>query len=183
MELFYIVAVQLQFGDCTVLGIGEGKLEFTLNGSTFFPGQQITGHASLALNQPTIARELRAEFYGEIKKGKHYERIFEVRQQLAPGKTFQSGESFDFSLTIPSNALPPNIEGFFGSVASFLYSLSPPRWFVSASLDMPNKFDISKRIRVQLMRPPGTPSQTAEEYAKQQGIPGGGPQVRTWGMK
>jgi len=52
-----------------------------------------------------------------------------------------------------------------------MYNMSPMRFYVGASLDMPNKLDINKIVRVQVVRLPGTPSQTAQGYMQQAGIP------------
>lgn len=169
-----------------VLGIGEGSLSLFINGSQFHPGQSITGRVQLQLNEPKEARGLRIAFYGEVKRHRgrhtHIERVYEARQQLSGERSYRSGESFDFSLAIAPNALPPRIDGFFGGVAEFFYSLSPTRFFVDASLDMPNKFDINRKVQVQLVRAPGTPLQSAQGYMAQQEIPQGGTQVKSWGV-
>ena len=149
-----------------VFGIGEGKLELALNGTAFSPGQAITGRATLSLNQPEQARELRVEFYGEIQMNrsptsgfqhssrKYTKRIFEAKQQLSGERTYSSGESFDISLPIPSissnSPVPTEAPQF---VRSLFDMFAPkPRWFVEATLDMPNKFDISKKIQIQLTK-------------------------------
>ena len=164
-----------------VLGIGEGKINLTLNGTTFSPGQTITGHLQLSMNEPHQARGLRVAFYGLQKQGKHTARVFETVQQLGPERAYQSGEQFDFSLTIPENALPPKIDGFFGFLTELFYA--QPRWFVEASLDLPNKFDISGKQQIQLVRAVGTPSQKAEDYAKSMGInTGARVQIKRWGI-
>lgn len=136
-----------------VLGIGEGKLELFLNGNTFSPGQAIIGRAKLTLNEPLLARGLRAEFYGLVKRGKHFDRIHEVRQQLSQERTFRSGESFEFLLAIPPNALPAShATGILGSLSQ---AFAPrPTWYVEASLDMPNKFDISSKTQIILISRP-----------------------------
>ena len=136
-----------------VLGIGEGKLELALNGNTFSPGQAITGRAKLTLNEPLLARELRVEFYGLVKRGKHADRIHEVRQQLSHERTFRSGESFEFSLAIPADAISAgHATGILGSLSQ---AFAPrPDWFVEASLDMPNKFDINAKTQVILISRP-----------------------------
>jgi len=148
-----------------VFGIGEGKLELISNGNAFSPGQAITGQVKLILNQPTQARELRVLFYGEIKMNRssssfrrssqtHIKRIFEVKQQLSGERIYNNGETFDFSLVIsqissnspvPEDA-PQLVKGLFDMFAP------KPRWFVEATLDMPNKFDISKKIQIQVTK-------------------------------
>ena len=136
-----------------VLGIGEGKLELFLNGNTFSPGQAINGRVKLTLNEPTLARELRVEFYGLVKRGNHFDRIHEVKQLLSQERTYRSGENFEFSLAIPSDAISSTpFQGIFGN----LYQAFAPRpsWFVEASLDMPNKLDINSKVQVILISRP-----------------------------
>ncbi len=142
-----------------VFGIGEGKLDLTLDKISYCPGQTIKGRLILMLKEPEQARELRVRFYGLVRRRKHYAKVFLVEQKLGPERTYHSGEGFDFSLAIDPEALPPKVEGIFGSAAEFIYSINPTRFFVEATLDMPMKFDINNKKQVQITRMPGTPTQ------------------------
>ena len=148
-----------------VFGIGEGKLELALNGSAFSPGQAIAGKITLSLNQPQQARELRVTFYGEIRMNRsptgfsqssqsRIKRIFEVKQQLSGERAYNAGETFDFSLAIPQiSSNSPVPEGAPQIVNRLFDMFAPkPNWFVEATLDMPNKFDIGKKIQIQLTK-------------------------------
>ncbi|VVC01033.1 Uncharacterised protein [uncultured archaeon] len=136
-----------------VLGIGEGKVELILDKGAYVAGDPVKGKVTITLNQPLAARELRAEFFGEIErhsgKHRHIDRIFEVHKVLGGEKTYSSGEAFDFELVTPVNAVAPKPQGVVMGVLSMF--TPTPRWYVKVSLDMPMKFDINKRIQVQLM--------------------------------
>ena len=165
-----------------VLGIGEGKLELSVNGTTFSPGQQIAGAIRLTMDESRQARGLRVEFYGLQKQGKHTVRICEVRQDLGGEREYRMGEQFNFSLTVPADTIPPKIDGFVGSIVAFLYNLSPPRWFIDASLDIPMKFDMNAKQRVQIIPAVGQPSVSAEQYAKDHGFDKPKTQTKTWSV-
>ena len=142
-----------------VLGIGEGKVELELSKTSFVPGESITGKVKLFLNEPEKAHEVRIEFYGEIVKrrtamsgGHHHssstvEKVFLVQKQLDGERAYKDGETFDFSLTIPENALPPKPNGIVMSFMSF-FTAAPRAWYVHATLDMPMKFDMNKKIQI-----------------------------------
>jgi hypothetical protein len=132
-----------------VLGLFEGNVEIFLNGTTFQAGKAITGRCRLTLKEPMEARELRAEFYGE--QGKHHTRVFEVRRPLSGSRTYRSGEEFEFSLLVPAQAFPKNTyTGLIGGLVDFASKYLHPIWYVSVSLDMPNKVDIYKIVPVNL---------------------------------
>lgn len=134
-----------------VLGLFEGDLDLVLNGSSFSPGQKITGTIRLKLNQPKKARELRVEFYGEIRRRtgrhSHIERVFEVRQQLSGERAYNNGEAFTFEITVP-NCVSIQTPGILGALASIF--TQHPTFYVHASLDAPNEFDINKRVMVNI---------------------------------
>jgi len=136
-----------------VLGLFEGELELLVGSTNFSAGQKITGSVRLKLPQPIQARALRIAFYGEIVKrhGKnsHVERIFETTIPIAGEKLYQGGESFPFELQLPQSLARPKIEGMF-SVLNFL-APTPRGWFLHATLDLPNKLDINKRVKLNIL--------------------------------
>ena len=134
-----------------VLGLFEGSMELQVNGGTFVPGQKITGTVSLKLNQPKKARELRLEFYGEVKRYRRgvnrIERVYEVRQQLGGEREYSNGEMFNFEIEVPAGiSIPtPNF------LSKLLVMVVPrPTFYVHASLDVSNELDINRRVRVEI---------------------------------
>jgi len=130
-----------------VLGISEGDIEIDLGPSTFTPRETINGKLKLKLSAPVQARSLTVEFYGEVERGNHYERVFRVEQKLSGERNYKNGETFDFSLTLPEQAKPPEAQGTFGSIQD-LFVPKPKNWYVHAQLDIPMAADINARISV-----------------------------------
>jgi hypothetical protein len=134
-----------------VLGLFEGSMELRLSGNTFASGQKIPGTVSLKLNQPKKARELRLEFYGEIRhhSGKHtrIERVFQVRQQLSGERTYNTSENFSFEIQVP-NVATVQAPGILGTLMGMF--TPRPTFYVHASLDAPNELDINKRVMVNI---------------------------------
>ncbi|MFA6328472.1 MAG: hypothetical protein WCY41_03430 [Candidatus Micrarchaeia archaeon] len=146
-----------------VFGIAEGSLELHLAGNTFASGQKITGTIFLQPNQPKKARELRVEFYGEVRRrsGKHsyIERVFQVRQRLSGEKTYNRGETFPFELTVPDGIAYREPKGIIDSIMSF--AVSRPTFYVHATLDVPNEFDMNTRAMVSIIGSAMNAQQTA----------------------
>jgi hypothetical protein len=92
------------------------------------------------------------EFYGEIRRrsGKHthIDRIFPVRLALSGERIYNPGETIPFELTIPSIDLRAQ-EGIIGTLMGFL--APRPIFYVHATLDVPNEFDMNKRVVVNIM--------------------------------
>ena len=130
-----------------VFGLSEGNIELVLGPTTFTPRETINGVAKLKLARPTNARSLTVEFYGEIERGDKYERVFRIEQNLGGERTYKNGETFDFSLTIPEQAKPPEAQGTFGSIRD-LFVPKPKNWYVHAQLDITIATDINARISV-----------------------------------
>jgi len=132
-------------------GMSEGDIDITLGPSTFTPRETINGKVKLRLSGPTPARNLVVEFYGEIERGNHYERVFRVEQKLGGEKTYKNGETFDFSLEIPEKAKPNEAQGTFGSIQD-MFVPKPKNWYVHAQLDIPMATDVNARISVYMRR-------------------------------
>ena len=115
----------------------------------------------LKLNAPKQARALRIEFYGEIRqrsgKSTSTRRINQFTTQASGERTYNNGESIPFTLTVPSvqqSRLPAMPE----LLAGIISALKPkPSWFIHASLDAPNEFDINKRVQIVLIDAQGKP--------------------------
>jgi hypothetical protein len=137
-----------------VLGIGEGSIEILIGSNTFHEGGEIKGSVRLTLSQPTPANALGVRFYGIIKRSKNRtETISLVTQYLGQKRTYNTGEQFEFSLQIPPNAIPKN--PFTGIVGTLYGAFSPhPKWYLDAGLDMPMKFDIRRKISINLLPNP-----------------------------
>jgi hypothetical protein len=147
-----------------VLGIGEGSIELVLEKTEYRPGEAIKGKAKLHLNAPKQARGLRAEFFGEKEEshvhhtsgrhgGTHRDtrvvRIYEQRLDLGQQRTYSDAEEFQFEFKVPADAQAQ--EG--GIVGAFSAALSrPAEWFVSVSLDLPMSLDISKKLRIRIVK-------------------------------
>ena len=144
------------------LGFFEGELELLIGSTNFSAGQKITGSVRLKLPKPIQARALRVAFYGEIIKnhGKNssVDRIFETTVPISGEKTYQGGESITFELQLSQSLALPRIEGMF-SVLNFL-APKPRGWFLHATLDLPNKLDINKRVPLNILSfgPPASPT-------------------------
>lgn len=136
-----------------VLGLFEGELELQLGTLSFSAGQKISGSVRLKLPQPLQARGLRVSFYGEIVKhsgrSSHIEKIFETAATLAGEKTYGNGENYNFELQLPASLATPTFEGPLAGILNF-FTPKPRGWFVHATLDLPNKLDLNKRLAVNI---------------------------------
>lgn len=132
-------------------GMGEGEISITLGPTTYDPHETINGKVKLKLPGKVHARSLEIEFYGEVVRGNHYERVFRARQELGGEQEYRNGDEFPFSLTIPSQALPPAPQGTFGAIHD-MFVPKPHSWFIEAKLDLPMAPDIHERISVYMRR-------------------------------
>ena len=136
-----------------VLGIGEGKIELTLDKTAYSPEETIKGKLNISLNQPTSARQLVVEFFGEVRvrsgKNSHIERVNETKKTISGDKNYANGETYDFELVVPSDVLPKKQGGVIVSLMNFFNPI--PTFYVNAYLDMPMKFDMSKKVAIQIV--------------------------------
>jgi len=137
-----------------VLGLFEGELELQMGSLNVSAGQKISGTVRLRLPQPIQARGLRVSFYGEIMKGsgKHrrIEKIFETAANLSGERVYNSSEGASFELQLPSSLQLPKYEGPLAGLVNFV-TPKPRGWDVHATLDLPNKLDINKRVAVNVL--------------------------------
>ena len=130
---------------------GMGEVEITLGPTTYTPKETINGKLKLHLPKDTNARELRVEFYGEVERGAKVERVYRAVQKLGGERVYKDGEVFNFSLTIPEQATPPEAQGTFGSIRD-MFVAKPRNWYVHASIDIPMAPDVNSRISVYMRR-------------------------------
>ncbi len=134
------------------LGIKQGSINIILPKTDFSPGQKINGKIQLHLPNPTPARNLRIEFYGELKAGNELTRGFFVSDIVSEKESYTDQEEFDFALQIPPDLFTKptfSITGKFLDLSNIkLYD-----WFISATLDIPKKLDITNRLRINLELP------------------------------
>ena len=140
-----------------MFGIGDGSLKVELVSIEFRPGQSITGKIHLDLPKSLKGRGLQISFYGELvaqtdRHSKTIKRIHEVVQNLAGEKTYNNGEEYQFSLSVPSSLslAPDNMPD--NPLANFLKSQirSPTTipWVVHAQLDIPLGLPISAKVQL-----------------------------------
>ena len=148
-----------------VLGIGEGKIEILLDKTTFKPGETVKGKVKLSLNQEKQAKELRILFYGEKSvrsrtdpKRRTTQRFFEQKIALDNEKTYAAGEQeYEFEIVLPdiprvksdSDSIIGKMTNMFGQIFDPIRSY---KWYLDASLDISMAFDISKKMRIDLVR-------------------------------
>ena len=141
-----------------VLGIGEGSIEIFLDRNVLRPGEKVTGHVKLSLAQEKEAKGLRILFYGERKRRKRIERYHEQQISLDGAKTYPAGDhSYPFELVLPDIQRMHDDSGtFVAGLVNFFGNLFDPinsyKWYFDASLDISMSFDISKKLRVKLVR-------------------------------
>jgi len=70
-----------------------------------------------------------------------------VRQQLSGERAYNNGEAFTFEITVP-NCITVQAPGILGALAGMF--TPRPTFYVHASLDAPNEFDINKRVMVNI---------------------------------
>ncbi len=138
-----------------VLGLFEGKMEVIPDRRSYLPGEVIHGKVRLAVDKPQEARELRLEFYGEVKQFQGRGTItVQINHQLIclDGKrTYLGISEYPFEVKIPKDAMPPKPKDMMGKAMEFIKS--KPKYFLSASLDMELKFDISTCVPIDVLRP------------------------------
>jgi len=163
-----------------MLGIGEGKIDIQMNGFNFKPGDIIQGTVTLTLNKNIKAKGLIISLIGEQETISYHEghrrrdinKVFDLGYPLDGEKEYSAGTpmSYPFRIIIPSNILAGSapgggliqnpggalgmVVGIAQSVASNYLSMSSRKltqWYIFAKLDMPWAFDISKKIRVNIV--------------------------------
>ncbi len=155
-----------------VFGIGEGRMDVTLDKVNYSPGDKIKGTVKLQLNSPKKARELGVRFWGERSvrtksqtfdsaSHKSVERptsrkdiVYEFKLTLGGEKEYTSGE-YQFEITVPKMPEPPKLEGLAADIVGIAEGLgaapSQVRWYVSATLNLPISLDINKTVQLSVV--------------------------------
>ena len=138
-----------------ILGIGLGKIELVLDKTYFNFGEVIKGKLKLTLKENVEARGLRVRLIEErtikafnLSRGTSETRKEEImlnEVNLAGEQSFSS-QDYDFELAIPSSPNNTQITNTLSQAANFFGAKPPIRYLIDASLDIPNKFDVNKKI-------------------------------------
>ncbi len=139
-----------------VFGFGEGKIDIRILKTSFAPGETISGTVGLKVDKPKKGRGVRVDFYGEktvgYGKNRRTERVYSFSLNLSGEREYIGAFEYPFEIKIPSDIgskqLPNDTIGTVLNAARFLGGVSPTRWFLSASLDVPMGVDISKKIQI-----------------------------------
>lgn len=139
-----------------VFGFGEGSIDVKLEKLSFSAGETILGKVFLKVDKPKKARGVRVEFFGERTvghgKNRRTERVYSFSLNLSGEREYLGAFEYPFEIKIPSDVgskqLSNDLLGTAANLASVFGGVSPTRWFVSASLDVPMGMDISKKIQI-----------------------------------
>lgn len=148
-----------------VFGFGRGKIELILEKYNYSPGNTIKGKISLKLKKPIQAKALKVGLVGE-KVTKEFRRtsgkgarstprktnLFDFEMSLDGEREYLKGE-YKFKIKIPENVLQTP-KGDIGNIIKGIQLLSGKdiriSWYVTAKLDIPSGFDISKKIQINI---------------------------------
>jgi hypothetical protein len=119
------------------------QIELKFDKPAYSFDEAVTGTVILNLEKEVQARGLKVRFYGAKREGRYIVRFCMIEFSLAEARTFRKGESFRFSIPVPSSARQ--------SVET-LQTLAGPSWHVEAQLDIPNGIDMIKTEMVKLQQ-------------------------------
>ncbi|MCD6414419.1 MAG: hypothetical protein J7L23_02205 [Candidatus Diapherotrites archaeon] len=135
-----------------MFGLGKGKLEIRIPKKDYLRGESIEGTIVLHLNQPVQARELRVVLSAIKNTGSGRNSSFVTvyeRKLVLDGEHVYRGGDYRFKFDIPEGvpvSSKPKLQ--IGPVKVFPGSRGI--WLLNASLDIPNSFDVSKNIRINI---------------------------------
>jgi len=150
-----------------MFGFGKKLIDVILEKYNFSSGETIKGKISLTLDKTIHAKQLRVALIGERMSpvnerrpdGKVYSKqektyVFNFQMPLDGEKDYQQGE-YTFEIKIPSNVLQNiPLEGQLGGILKTFQTLSMTgsriSWYVEANLDIPMKFDVSKKVQINI---------------------------------
>jgi len=157
-----------------MLGLGPGKIELIVDRTNFSPGEKITGTIKLSLKKPVSARALKIGVKA-IKTervssgGKSSTRnitLCDSKKDLDGEKEYPAGDKdYQFEIDVPVGVgKGPQLDGTLGNVvkaASILGGRSSNvKWYLTANLDVPRKFDVSKKLQIYVSDQPAAPAGT-----------------------
>lgn len=138
-----------------VFGLFEGKLEVFPDKTTYAVGEKITGRMRLTCNKPLAAKQLRIEFYGEVpsrdRDSDTTDRVFNTAALVSGEMEYSGTKDYAFEITVPQNCVQPKGKGFLGALGG-MFNVTP-KFFLHGSLDMPMKFDINSRVKLNILPP------------------------------
>jgi len=155
---------------------GKGKINITLQGTGYAPGDIISGNVSLALKKTVKAREVSISLIGEQKITQRKAmtgnqemstttqriRIYDFKQQLDSEKEYSQGQEYPFKIKIPADILSakpgmPELGGKLGQGLKIAQAaaamtgaipLQQTRWYLLAKLDIPGGMDVNKKADI-----------------------------------
>lgn len=146
-----------------MFSFGKGTIEIQIPKYDYAHGETIQGTVILKLKKPIKAKGLFLEFYGERKvsrfAGKRHTtrtmKVFDFKQPLDEEKEYSTTEqTYRFSIKIPKDIVGQSSqEGVAGTLMRATQLLtqtmqSNTRWYLTAYLDIPWAFDVSKKIQI-----------------------------------
>ena len=157
---------------------GKGKINISIQKTSYAPGDTISGNVALTLKKPVKAREVSISLIGEQKNtrvggmtGSQSQgmstttkniRIYDFKQQLDSEKEYNQGQEYRFEMKIPADILSakpqmPELGGKLGQglkiaqAAAAMTGAIPfqqTKWYLLAKLDIPGGLDIKKKADV-----------------------------------
>ena len=157
---------------------GKGKINISIQKTSYAPGDTISGNVALTLKKPVKAREVSISLIGEQKNtrvggmtGSQSQgvstttkniRIYDFKQQLDSEKEYSQGQEYHFEMKIPADILSakpqmPELGGKLGQglkiaqAAAAMTGAIPfqqTKWYLLAKLDIPGGMDIKKKADV-----------------------------------
>lgn len=147
--------------------MSKGKMEIAIPKTHFNPGEVISGIATLHLKKTVQARKVTISLIGEQKitemrgtsRSTRTDRIYEFEQQLDGENEYKEERIYPFEIRIPEDIMElqsvpqiPQMEGTLGTVLniaqSFMGNKKSTSWFLIASLDLPLRSDINKKVQI-----------------------------------
>lgn len=147
-----------------MFSFGKGTIEIQISKYDYVPGETIQGTVLLKLKKPIKAKGLFIEFYGE-RKAYHFTgkrrttrtiKVFDFKQPLDGEKEYSTTEqTYRFSIKIPRDVASSSQEGVAGTLMRATQLLTQTmqtntRWYLTAYLDIPWAFDVSKKIQINI---------------------------------
>ena len=156
-----------------IFGLGLGKMQVNLEKYNFVEGETIKGKISFNLKKPTQARAVKVGIYAKQKQRTRRPAstnrnvgpstttetitVYDFDQQLDGEKEYMNGD-YPFEIKVPTGVLaarPQAPDGALGTVVKTLAYLGPQKrypiqWELKAWLDIPMKFDVSKKVQIQV---------------------------------
>ncbi len=155
---------------------GKGKLQVTIPGTDFAPGDSISGEVALTLKKPVKADGMSISLIGEQKVTRSGSvgrsgqrstttqtiRIYDFKQRLDTAKEYTEGCEYKFKIKIPRDVLGakaqlPEMDETLAkglkiaqAAAAFMGAISvqQTKWYLLAKLDIPGGLDISEKTDI-----------------------------------